>query len=207
MIKLRFLPATALAVALLLPAAAVAAQEEASPSPGPAAASPAADPRFIELAELLPASLADRPLADNLTLATGEQLFALMRPEESAILQGMLDDAGRTVADYAAATTWLPISDTSVVVVQAHRMAGVDAAATMEAWVEVLTLNLSEPQVDDGSVAGRPVTLVSDASVPEVPPLHLFPVGDVMWMIVAADEAVVEEAMLAVTDEEPMAED
>jgi hypothetical protein len=37
--------------------------------------------------------------------------------------------------------------------------------------------------------------------------LHLFPVGDVMWMIVAADEAVVEEAMLAVTAEESTAED
>lgn len=206
MTKLRSLLALALAAALLLPAATAMAQDDASASPGPDATTPSQDPRFTQLTELLPAALAGQPLADNLTLATGEQLFALMRPEETAILQAVLDTTGTTVADYAAATTWLPVTATDVVVVQVHRIAGVDAAATVDAWVEVLTLNLAEPQVSEGSVAGRPVTFISDGSTPEVPRLHLFSVGDATWMVVAAEQAVVEEAMAAVTAAEPTTE-
>ncbi len=174
------------------------AQDEAGASPGPDATAPSQDPRFTELAALMPESLAGQVLADNLTLATGEQLFALMRPEETAVLQRVLDATGTTVADYAAATTWLPVTATDVVVVQVHRIAGIDAAATLDAWVEVLTINLAEPQVSEGSVAGLPVTFVSDGSTPEVPKLHLFSAGDAIWMVVAADQAIVEETVAAV---------
>jgi hypothetical protein len=204
--KLASLSALALSALLLLPAGSVMAQDDAVASAGPDAVAADQDPRLTELVALLPAELAGASLADNLTLATGEQLFALMRPEESAIIQGMLDAGGTTVADYAAATTWLPVTATSVVVVQAHRIAGIDADATTDAWVEVLTVNLADPQVSAGSVAGRPVTLISDAAAPEVPSLYLFPEGDVTWMIVAADEAIVEEAMAAVESTEPMGE-
>ena len=50
--------------------------------------------------------------------------------------------------------------------------------------------------------AGRAVTLVSDAAQPEVPLVHLYPTRDVMWMIVAADQALVEEAINTVTPED-----
>ena len=205
MTKLRSLPALALAAALLLPAATALAQDEASVSPGPDATAPSQDPRFTQLAALMPESLAGQVLADNLTLATGEQLFALMRPEETAVLQRVLDTTGTTVADYAAATTWLPVTATDVVVVQVHRIGGIDAAATLDAWVEILTINLAEPQVSEGSVAGLPVTFVSDGSAPEVPKLHLFSAGDAIWMVVAADQAIVEEAVAAVAAGEPAA--
>jgi hypothetical protein len=201
--KLHSLSAVALTAALLLPAGTAMAQDEAVASVGPDAVAADRDPRLTELLALLPSELAGASLADNLTLATGEQLFALMRPEESAIIQSVLDAGGKSVADYAAATTWLSIAATDVVVVQAHRIAGVDASATVDAWVEALTVNLADPEVGEGLVAGRPVTLVSDASAPEVPTLHLFPVGDVTWMIVAADQAVVEQAMAAVGSAEP----
>jgi hypothetical protein len=196
--RLHPLSALALTASLLLPAGTAMAQDDAVASAGPDAAAAGQDPRLTELVALLPAELAGVSLADNLTLATGEQLLALMRPEEAAIIEGVLDVGGRTVADYAAATTWLPVAATDVVVLQAHRIAGVDASTTVDAWVEVLTVNLADPQVSEGLVAGRPVTLVSDASAPEVPTLHLFPVDDVTWMIVAADQAIVEEAMAAV---------
>ncbi|MFO7531112.1 MAG: hypothetical protein R6W93_01535 [Candidatus Limnocylindrales bacterium] len=196
--RLHPLSALALTATLLLPAGTAMAQDDAVASGGPDAAAAEQDPRLTELVALLPAELAGVSLADNLTLATGEQLLALMRPEEAAIIEGVLDVGGRTVADYAAATTWLPVAATDVVVLQAHRIAGIDASATVDAWVEVLTVNLADPQVSEGMVAGRPVTLVSDAGAPEVPTLHLFPVDDVTWMIVAADQAIVEEAMAAV---------
>ena len=37
--------------------------------------------------------------------------------------------------------------------------------------------------------------LITDAATPEVPTLQLFAAGEVLWMIVAADQAVVEEAI------------
>lgn len=203
MTKLHSLPILALAAALLMPAATAMAQDDAGVSPGPEATAPSQDPRFTELAALMPDSLAGQVLADNLTLATGEQLFALMRPEETAVLQGVLDATGSTVADYAAATTWLPVTATDVVVVQVHRIAGIDAATTLDAWVEILTINLAEPQVSEGSVAGLPVMFVSDGNAPEVPRLHLFSAGDAVWMVVAADQAIVEEAVAAVASGEP----
>ncbi len=195
--KPRLLTSLALLALLLLPAGAVA-QDDSAASPAAGATAVAEDPRFAELEALMPAALAGLPLVDNLALATGERLFGMMRPEESAILQGLLDEHGKTVADYAAASTWLQISATEVVVIQAHRIAGIDASGTIDAWVDVLTINLADPQVSEGFIAGRPVTLVSGGFAPEVPPLHLFPAGDVMWMVVAADGTLVEEAMAAV---------
>ncbi|MEA2025371.1 MAG: hypothetical protein U9O18_01635 [Chloroflexota bacterium] len=210
MIKLDLLSAMALTAALLLPSGTALAQDgSTTPDPATGAAMTAEDPRFAELEALVPPALAGLPLGDNLVFATGEELLDIMQPEESAILEEVLEANGKTPADYAAATSWLPTSESDIVVIQAHRIAGVDASETMEAWVEIVSVNLDDPQSAEGFIAGRPVTLVSDASSPEVPTLHLFPAGDVMWMIIAADEAIVEEAMGAVGaegDEEAEAE-
>lgn len=180
-----------LAVALLLPAGAALAQDDGATP----AAEASADPRIEELAALVPPALAGLPLADNLQFATGEQLFGVMQPAESEIIQGVLDETGTSVADYAAVTTFLQPSENEIVVIQAHRIEGIDASQTVDAWVEVLSMNLEEPSIEEGFIGGRPVTLISDTAVPEIPLLHLFPAGDVMWMIVAADAAIVEEAM------------
>lgn len=82
MTKLVSLPALLLAAAILLPIDTAVAQEDVSASPAADAVAASEEPRFTDLADLLPTQLAGRPLADNLTLATGEQLLALMRPEE-----------------------------------------------------------------------------------------------------------------------------
>ncbi len=81
---------------------------------------------------------------------------------------------------------------------QAHRIAGIDAAATIETWVAVLSVKLQEPVVARSDIDGRAVTLVSDATRPEVPLLYLFAAGDIVWMIVTADQSIVAEAMDAV---------
>jgi len=201
MTKFRLLSTMTLTAVLLLPSGAVVAQDDADASPAPEATMAVDDPRLAELEALIPPALAGLPLGDNLVLATGEELVSVMKPEESDILLALLDEHDKTTADYAAATTWLPISDSDVVVVQAHRVAGVDASETIATWVEILSLGLEEPDIAEGFISGRPVTLVSDASRPEVPLLHLYPAGDVMWMIVAADQAIVEEAVGAVDGE------
>lgn len=196
MSKLRLLPAVALTAALLLPAGAALAQDDAAEATAePAASAPAADPRLTELAALVPTVLAGLPLDENLRLATGEDLATVMSPEEVAVLDDLLAANGASLADYAAAATWLPITDTEVVVIQAHRVAGISAADTIDAWVEILSMSTTEPQVAKGSVAGRQVTLMSDAANEAAPMLHMFSAEDVVWMMWADDELLVEEAM------------
>ena len=196
MTKLRLLPSLTLTAALLLPSGAVLAQDETTTvSPAPEATMAAIDDRLTELAALLPPALAGLPLGDNLQFATGEQLATVMSAEETAMLGALLEANGKTAADYAAATTWLPITETDIVVLQAHRIEGVDASQTIDAWVQIVSLGLEEPQVSEGFIGGRPVTLMSDAAMPEVPLLHLFPADDVVWMMVAADQDLVEAAM------------
>ena len=204
--KLRLLPILALTAALVLPGGAAFAQDE-SADPSPAAEETADDARLTELEALVPPALAGLPLDENLQLATGEELATVMSPEEAAVLGDMLEANGATIEDYAAATTWLPITDTDVVVLQAHRVTGVDASQTVDAWVEILSMGMTEPQAKEGFIAGRAVTLVSDAAQPEVPLVHLYPIFDVMWMIVAADQALVEEAVNTVTPEDETSEE
>jgi hypothetical protein len=199
MTKLRLLPTLALSAALLLPASAAFAQDEApDASPDAAASMTTDDPRLAELEALVPPALAGLTLGENLQLATGEELRAVMSEGEAAVLDEMLTANGRSWSDYAAATTFVPITGSDVVVIQAHRVAGIDASQTIDAWLEILAMGLGEADVAEGSIAGRAVTLVTDKSRPEVPLLHMFPAGDVVWMVVAVDEAFVEETMEAV---------
>ena len=196
--KMRLLPALALAGALLLPAGVALAQDDATETPADVEASLVpVDPRLGELEALIPASLAGLALGDNLMLATGEELLSIMLPEEADIVLGVLDENDKTVADYAAATSYLSLADTEILVLQAHRIAGIDASETVDAWVEVLSMGLDDPLIEQGEIDGRAVTVISDGSAQGVR-LQLFPAGDVIWMIVGADETIMTEAMEAV---------
>ena len=64
-----------------------------------------------------------------------------------------------------------------------------------------VSLGLEQPAASEGRIGGRPVRLLADEVMPDMPLLYLFPADDVMWMVVAADEAIVEEAMAAVAAE------
>ena len=114
MTKLRLLSAVTLAAALLLPTGAVVAQDDADASSAAEATLATDDPRLAELEGLLPPALAGLPLGDNLTLATGEELVSVMQPGESDILLALLDEHGKTTADYAAAMSWLPVTDSDI---------------------------------------------------------------------------------------------
>lgn len=195
MSKVRLFSSVALAAALLLPTAVVSAQEDAEASAAPGASAPAVDTRLPDLEALVPTALAGLPLDENLQLATGEQMATVMSPEEMGVLEAMLEGNDAVLTDYAAASTWLPLSDTDVVVIQAHRISGVPAAQTLDPWIEILSLSTTEPEVTEISVAGRAVTRMSDAANEAAPPLHLFPAGDVVWMLWSDDLLLVEEAM------------
>ncbi len=199
MLRTRLLPALTLITVLALPSGAATAQDETSgASPVPGATMAAVDTRLAQLEELMPPTLAGLPLDDNLQLATGEELISVMQPQESDLLLTLLDEHDKTPADYAAGATWLPLADGDIVVVQAHRIAGIDAGRTIEAWLQILALGLEQPATSEGLIGGRPVRLLANEAMPDMPLLYLFPVDDVIWMVVAADEAIVEEAMAAV---------
>ena len=151
MTKLRLLPTVVEGTRERMQSGTALAQDDSTaPDPAADASMAAEDPRFAELETLMPPALAGLPLGDNLVFATGEELLDIMQPEESAILEEVLEANGKTAADYAAATSWLPTSESDIVVVQAHRIAGVAASETIEAWVEIVSVNLEDPPVGRG---------------------------------------------------------
>jgi hypothetical protein len=192
------LPTLVLSAALLLPSTTAIAEDDGAETAQGADATAVAPDSIAELEAIMPSELAGLELAENLQLASGEQLFSVMRQEEAALLLEVFDANDKTVADYAAATALLPVSESDIVIVQAHRIAGIDAAATIETWVAVLSVKLQEPVVARSDIDGRTLTLVSDATRPEVPLLYLFAAGDIVWMIVTTDQSIVAEAMDAV---------
>jgi len=193
MTKTRLLPVMALALTLLLPGPAALAQDESAETPTDTIASD--DPRLAELEALVPPALSGLPLGENLRLLTGEEALAAMSAEEAALVQTMLDENGKTTADYAAAATFVQTSATDVVILQAHRIEGLDAATAIDTWVQMLSLSLTEPESAEGFISGRPVTLLSDGADPDVPLIHLYPMLDTTWLMAAADQAILEEAV------------
>jgi len=203
MTKTRLLPVMALALTLLLPGPAALAQDEPAETANDTIASD--DPRLAELEALVPPALSGLPLRENLRLLTGEEALAAMSAEEAALVQAMLDENGKTTADYAAAATFVQTSATDVVILQAHRIEGLDAATAIDTWVQMLSLGLTEPESAEGFISGRPVTLLSDGADPDVPLIHLYPTLDTTWLMAAADQAILEEAVEEIS--EPGADD
>jgi hypothetical protein len=206
MSKHRLLPTVSLAIALLLPITAAQAQEDVETSAQPATLEAFEDTRIEDLTALVPENLAGLPLRENLQAATGEQLAEQMSEDEWAVFEAMLSANGKALSDYAAANILVPVTETDVIVVQPHRVSGIEAGATIEAWVEILSLNAQQPRVVEQVIAGRDVSLVSDDARPDFPLLHLFAGEDIVWMVVAEDEALVEEAVRTLAATAPTVE-
>ena len=186
--------AVSLTAMLALPTAA-AAQDEVASSPLPEASPVAGDQRLAQLEALVPEYFAGLPLRENMQSAPGELLTSRMDDGERAVFEAMLEDAGKTIADYAAASVPVRIDESNAIVIQPHRVSGIDAVATLDSWIEILSLNAERPAVERTRIAGQDVVLVSDDARPDFPLLHVFASGDVVWMVVAEDPAVIEEAV------------
>ena len=156
MTMFRRLPLLALAAMLLLPGAATAQDDTAEPSATPAAVD---DTRIAELRALVPEQLAGIPLREDLQVATGEQLAGQMSDDEYAVFEEMLTEQGRSFADYVAASVYLPITDTQVVVVKAHRVEDIDASETIDGWIEMnpgrLLFSVPSPYSTHDPIDGR----------------------------------------------------
>lgn len=189
--------AVALVLALSsLPSAGLAQGESVgSPAPTPPAA---VDDRLSTLEALLPVYVAGLPLADDLRIATGEQLVEVMRPEEAQLLAGLLETSGKSPADYAAAASSLAIDEERVAVIQAHRIGGLAASDSIDTWVSILSLDVPGVSVEATDVLGHPVTRLTDPATPTAAPLLLFPLDDVVWMVWTGDDQLGAAAIEAI---------
>lgn len=194
MSKHRLLLSLVLGLSLTVPAS-VAAQDDAQASAAPAPTVAADDTRLAELEALVPRYFAGLPLRENMQSAPGELLMSRMDDDERAVFEAMLVAHDREVSDYAAANVPIRVDDSTVIVIQPHRVTGIDAAATLDAWSRILTLDAERPAIDTVVIAGSEVVRVSDEARPDFPSLHVFAADDVVWMVVAPDETVVEEAV------------
>lgn len=200
----RLLAGLLVACCLLLSTDVARAETGADTSAAPIEWPAAIDPRLEEMMAMMPAELAGLSLDEHVQAATGEQLAGVMQPSEVALLDELLVTSGKSLDDYVAASTWLTVGESLALVLQAHRIAGVDAAATVDGWVAILSQHLSRPEAGSRTVAGRELTTLADAAAPELPLLYLLPAGDVLWMIWTGDGAMAETAVLAIaTDVAP----
>lgn len=198
MLKHRLLLALALTVSLTTPASVVA-QDGSVATASSAPTFGVEDTRLAELEALVPEYFAGLPLRENMQSAPGELLAPRMDDDERAIFESMLEANDRSVTDHAAANVPLRVDDTTIIIIQPHRVTGIDAAATLDAWSELLSLDAERPVIDTVVITGQEVTRVSDEARPDFPRLHLFAAGDIVWMVAAQDEAVVEEAVRTLT--------
>lgn len=194
MSKPRLLLALTLGSMLTLSGSALAQDDVGSGAAQPSPVAPA-DTRLVELEALVPEYFAGIPLRENMQAVPGELLTSRMDADERSAFEAMLEANDKTLADYAAANAPVLIDDSSVIVIQPHRVTGIDAAATLDTWGRILGLNAERPAVAQTVIAGQEVLSFTDGARPDFPVLHLFASGDVVWMVVAEDEAVVEEAV------------
>jgi len=197
----RLLAGLLVACCLLLSTDAAGAEAGTDTAAAPIASPAAIDPRLGAIVAMMPAELAGLPLDEHVQAATGEQIAGVMRPSEAALLGALLVTHGKSLDDYVAASTWLRFGESLALVLQAHRIAGVDAATTVDDWVEILSQHLSRPKAGSRTVAGRQMTTLADAAAPELPPVYLLPADDVLWMIWTGDEAMAETAVLTLDAE------
>jgi hypothetical protein len=197
----RLLAGLLVACCLLLSTDAAGAEAGSDPTPAPIASPAAIDPRLGEIAAMMPAELAGLSIDEHVQAATGEQIVGVMQPSEAARLDALLVTHGKSLDDYVAASTWLQFGESLALVLQAHRIVGVDASTTVDDWVGILSQHLSQPRAGSQTVAGRHLTTLADAAAPKLPPVYLLPDDDVLWMIWTGDEAMAETAVLTLTAE------
>ena len=134
----RLLAGLLVACCLLLSTDAARAEAGAGTAAAPTASPAVIDPRLGEMVAMMPAELAGLSLDEHLQAPTGEQIAGIMQPSEAALLDALLATNGKSLDDCVAASTWLRFGESLALVLQAHRIAGVDAATTVDDWVAIL---------------------------------------------------------------------
>jgi len=146
-------------------------------------------PSFVgdpELVSLFPATLAGAPL--EIQSLTGRELVESGDPEDMATVEAALAGFGKTIDDMSVAFGFAP--DGSIVAI---RVKGVDAPAILEQLLPLLLEGVEDPVQTPTTVAGKPVVKVTDGlDVDDANAQYLYPQGDVIWQVIAAEPLLTE---------------
>jgi hypothetical protein len=109
-------------------------------------------------------------------------------PEEAANFAAVIENVEGPLEAFSA------VSGTGEgIAISAWRMEGTDGGQLGEAFI-AFVLGLGEAQVEDITIGGKEVKRVTPT---DTTPLHVYVTGEVMFVVQAADPALVEEAFAA----------
>ncbi len=178
-----------------------------TPSDSPATDAPATDapgtgpaPSFIPdqpLEDAFPDELGGQPLP--VQSATGQGIFAFLPNSDPAEVTDFVGQFGATIDDVSAASTFLLIpgataTDITGISMLALRVRGADGTELRDAFAELVREDAPGSSIQEGTVAGKDVLLISDPENDPDEVVHLYALGDVAFLI-GGTQSLVEEAL------------
>ncbi len=164
-----------------------------APGTGPA-------PSFIPdqpLEDAFPDELGGQPLP--VQSATGQGIFAFLPNSDPAEVTDFVGQFGATIDDVSAASTFLLIpgataADITGISMLALRVRGADGTELRDAFAELVREDAPGSSIQEGTVAGKDVLLISDPENDPDEVVHLYALGDVAFLI-GGTQSLVEEAL------------
>lgn len=164
-----------------------------APGTGPA-------PSFIPdqpLEDAFPDELGGQPLP--VQSATGQGIFAFLPNSDPAEVTDFVGQFGATIDDVSAASTFLLIpgataTDITGISMLALRVRGADGTELRDAFAELVLEDAPGSSIQEGTVAGKDVLLISDPENDPDEVVHLYALGDVAFLI-GGTQSLVEEAL------------
>ncbi len=164
-----------------------------APGTGPA-------PSFIPdqpLEAAFPDELGGQPLP--VQSATGQGIFAFLPNSDPAKVTDFVGQFGATIDDVSAASTFLLIpgataTDITGISMLALRVRGADGTELRDAFAELVREDAPGSSIQEGTVAGKDVLLISDPENDPDEVVHLYALGDVAFLI-GGTQSLVEEAL------------
>lgn len=164
-----------------------------APGTGPA-------PSFIPdqpLEDAFPDELGGQPLP--VQSATGQGIFAFLPNSDPAEVTDFVGQFGATIDDVSAASTFLLIpgataTDITGISMLALRVRGADGTELRDAFAELVREDAPGSSIQEGTVAGKDVLLISDPENDPDEVVHLYALGDVAFLI-GGTQSLVEEAL------------
>ena len=187
-------------------APSAAAPTDSQP-PASSDSAPSADPKD---AAATPATsfIPDQPLEDafpdeigglpvQVQSATGEGIFAFLPGSDPEEVAQFLGGMGATIDDLSAANAFhlVPgdsVTDITGVSILALRVQEVDGTRLRDAFADLVAAEAPGATVQEGTIAGKDVLLIADPEAAADQVIHLYAIGDVVFMVGGTPELVVE---------------
>jgi len=149
-------------------------------------------PSFVgdpELVSLFPTTLGGEPL--EIQSFSGAEIRMFGDADALAQVEEALTAAGRTFDDLSLAFGFNQSSGLTAI-----RIKGMDVASVLDQLLPLLLENVDDPVQTPTEIAGKPVIAITDGQNADAPTQYLYPKGEVIWQVTAA-EPVLTEALSA----------